>query len=262
MPSDSSDAQGMSIVSKADRFLTALAEHGPQSVAALARLLDEPVSSIYRLIGNLERIGWVEKGDERGVIRLGLRIVGIAQSVEDTLDIRRLALPELMQLRGRTGESALLCVRRESRAVCIERVAGGEVQSSELPLGGSMVLHRGAAPLAILAFEGDGFRRQYLDRVIADAVNPLTEYDQRRLASTIATVRESGFAVSDGDVTPGGLSVAAPIFDHRGIVVGSLGISGLSALIRAADYEPSDLVTDAAHRVSESLGYRKGGAPR
>ena len=66
-------------------------------------------------------------------------------------DERQAALPHMEHLHDMTGETVFLCVRRGLRAVCIERIEGSHVVSLALRLGGSLPLHAGAAPRALLA---------------------------------------------------------------------------------------------------------------
>lgn len=256
MAPDDADGGGMSVISKMTRVFTALSQSDELSVAQLAVALDEPVTSIYRIIGHLEAIGWVEKGPQRGRYRLGLDLASIAAAVESSLDIRGLASPVLAELNAQTQESAYLCVPQEQRAVCIERFDGIHIKAAELPLGGSLPLHRGAGSLAILAFEPEHVRRDYIAMLASSAsANPFTDADVLALERTLARVRDTGVAVAEGDVTPGISTAAAPVFDHRCAVVGSVSLSGLRSRVEANNIALGPLVLDASRRISAGLGY-------
>lgn len=249
------DSAGMSIISKMMRTLSALAKVGDTTATNLAAELDEPVTSVYRMLGHLDGIGWVERGDGRGHYRLGIDLVSIAHAIESSLDVRRLAAETLKDLHRQTHESAYLCMRHDYRAVCMERFDGRFIQSAELPLGGSLPLHRGASALAILAFEPVEFRRSYVATLTQADANPFTEADAQALATTLEKVRSDGFAVSDGDVTPGVLTVSAPVFSHRGRVLGSIALSGLRARVDLDTLKFVSLVKTGAETVSRELGY-------
>lgn len=255
MVSDDADGVGMSVISKMTRVFAVLTESPELSIAQLAAALDEPASSVYRIIGHLEAIGWVEKGSQRGRYRLGIDLAAIAQAVESSLDIRQLASPELGRLNAQTRESAYLCVPHDRRAVCIERIDGGFIQAAELPLGGSLPLHRGAGSLAILAFEPTNIRREYIAALSGADANPFTESDVRALEDAVDRIRATGIALSEGDVTPGISTAAAPIFDHRGTVVGSISLSGLESRVKANGIDFGSLVARASRHVSAGLGY-------
>jgi DNA-binding IclR family transcriptional regulator len=64
--------------------------------------------------------------------------------------------------------------------------------------------------------------------------------------------------VSDGDVTPGIYTAAAPVFNHRGEVVGSVSLSGLRRPgSDGIDFVP--LIAAAGSDLSASLGYQAPG---
>lgn len=252
-PRGAADAAGMSVVAKAARVMRVVEREGTASAATIAENLGEAVSTIYRLLGNLEKLGWITKADVRGQFRLGLPVLEIAQSVAEQLDVRQLARPLLEAMNRATDQTTYLCIRRGNVAVCIERVDGIGVQTLELPIGGSMALHRGAAPRAILAFEPQEFIDAYLDQIILEPTQPVSAGDRRRVARELQAIRDDGLAVSDGDITPGILSVGAPVFDHRGCVVASISVSGLRIRL-AGENNPAGLVSDTARELTKLLG--------
>jgi DNA-binding IclR family transcriptional regulator len=159
------------------------------------------------------------------------------------------------RIHERVGETVFLLVRRGWDAVCIERLEGLRVQSIALRLGGSLPLHAGAGPRALLAWEpreeweafaGSGHLASLTDRT------PTTRDDLfRELEDTLA----KGYAISDEDVTPGIASIGAPIFDYTGGVRAALSIGGLKTLVLGADRDLIvELVVDGAREISAALG--------
>jgi DNA-binding IclR family transcriptional regulator len=245
----------MEILSKADAIMRELEEHGELSVARLAESVGEPVSSTYRLITNLVAIGWVEAGSKRGLYRLGLYSMSVGGRLEDRISVREAALPSLKSLLEETAATSFLCVRRGSRAVCIERLEGRDVRSLALALGDSFPLYRGAAPLALLAYlpgsERDAVLAGFEAQRKADPSTPARSDIKR----SINKIRDNGYSLSDGDVTPGIASIGAPIFNHRGELEAAISISGLRAEVIETSVPTIRLVQEAAANVSRSLGF-------
>lgn len=253
-----SSSGGMSAISKTMRALSTLAQRGELTPIELAAALSEPVPTVYRMLANLEAIGWIEREAKRGgVVRLGIDLVAVGQSVEESLDARQFALAALARLNDRTHETSYLCVRDGSRAACIERIDGRYIRTAELPIGGSLPLHQGAGPKAILAFESDAFQQRYLNALASAQLNPMRETELSQLAVELRTTRDRGLAISDGDVTPGIYSVAAPVLSHRGEVIGSITLSGLNSGRDAHRAEYNELVRTEARTVSSQLGLRE-----
>ena len=245
---------GMNIVSKAGSLLNALAASGECTPAELSAALGEPASSVYRLLANLEAIGWVERGSVRGRVRLGLAFLKSGRSLERQLDVRRIALSQLQELSNTTGEATFLCIRRGWNAVCVERVEGIRVISRALSLGESLPLHKSAVSRAILAFESEEVVEEFFAAAEAGVDVTLADVDASLVRKQLSDTVQSGAALSDSDVTPGIASIAAPVFNHRGEVIAALAVSGLrSGIVEAAD-SLADHTRSAATRVSASLG--------
>ena len=141
------------LIVKAGALMEALAAERIATSARVTELIEEPVSSVYRMLATLADIGWVEQIGHRGAYRIGGKLLSLASELTRHLDIRRASLPILRQIHDATGETTFLCVRHGTRAVCIERIDGVRVNSRVLRLGRSLPLHVGAAPRALLAFE-------------------------------------------------------------------------------------------------------------
>src|SRR5262249_37682240 len=169
----------------------------------VAELLDEPRTTVYRLLTGLEALDMVEAGSQPGTWRLGWRLLRLGSAGIARLDERQAALPGMGRLHQATGETVFLCVRRGDEAGGIERVHGLRVQSLALQLGGSLPLHAGAAPRALLAWEP---RETWEAYVAGGELVPYTSRTPVTREALFAELEETlrlGYAVSDEDVTAG-----------------------------------------------------------
>ncbi|MFI8595557.1 IclR family transcriptional regulator [Microbacterium sp. NPDC078428] len=249
---------GLEMINKTDAILTALDQHGELTAPRVAELVGEPVSSTYRLLTSLTAIGWVDKGSRRGLFRIGLFCMGIGGLVEDRIDIREAALPSMHDLIRTTGHTTYLCVRRDDRAVCIERLNGREVRSLAMRLGDSLPLYVGAAPKALFAFLPRSERDALVERCVGPG-SPWGDVPSREaLVQMTDETRERGYSISDGDVTPGIAALGAPLFNHRGELEASISISSWRQPILAEPDRMAAEVTAAAERISRALGFEAG----
>jgi DNA-binding IclR family transcriptional regulator len=245
---------GIQLVDKVAAVLDALAEHGELSVVQLAQATAEPRSSMYRLVGALERLGYVEAGTRRGSVRLGLRLFQLGSVVSQRFDVRQRALPPMEDLHRATGETIVLMIRRGTEAVCIERLDGRYVNLVIVGVGSSMPLHTGASPRALLAFAP----AEVVDAALAGellAYTRQTETDPAAVRRDLEAIRRDGYVISDEDVVPGVATVAAPIRDHRDEVVAAISLAGPRPTIleeRAA--ATIALVLETASAISRALG--------
>lgn len=249
------DSTGVDVIAKVDGVLSILEERGETSAADIAELTGEPLSSVYRLLQSLTGVGWVDRGSRRAAYRLGVLLLEVSSRLEDQLDIREVALPTLRQLLADIGVTAFLCVRRDARAVCVERLEGLSVRSLAMQLGSSLPLYAGAAPRALLAFLPR--EEQHAALAVAELAGDPARPDPAAIAADIEKVRHVGYAISDGDVTPGIAALGAPVFDHRGELAAAVSISGLRSQILGAQQERNvELLVAGARAIGIALGHK------
>jgi DNA-binding IclR family transcriptional regulator len=245
----------VAVLVKAMALLDHVADEGETTPARLAELTGEPRSSIYRLLATLQGLELVEPGHHRGTYMLGLKLFRLGSTVVSRFDERQAALPVMERIHEEIGETTFLCVHRGDEAVCIERLDGKQVTLLALSLGGSMPLHAGSAPRALLAFQPPATWETYLEHTHLDAFTPKSLTTPEAVLDELRATRERGYAISDGDVTPGVASIGAPIFDHRGLARASLSIGGLREPILGNGSRALELVRAGAAEISRTLGH-------
>lgn len=247
---------GLRLVEKAVEVLDLLAEQRSMTIAQIAEHTGEPRSSLYRLLGSLERHDLVEPSGPRGSYRLGVHALRLGAAMMQSLDERERALPVMTRIRDETGLTVYLLVRRGDHAVCVERLEGARVASLALKLGGSQPLHAGAAPRALLAFAPQSDWDDYTTAAPLIRLTPSTPATRQRLYTTLTRERNEGITISDGDVTPGIAALGAPVYNYRGEVAAALSISGLrDEILGPATNHLKTLVRDGANEISKSLGH-------
>ena len=133
--------------------MEALAQERIATSARLTELIDEPVSSVYRMLATLADIGWVEQIGHRGAYRIGGKMLSLANELTRHLDIRR-AVAASAQTHPRGNRGDHLPVRAPRHPCGVHRTHRRSArQQPSTRLGRSLPLHVGAAPRALLAFE-------------------------------------------------------------------------------------------------------------
>ncbi|PEG42685.1 IclR family transcriptional regulator [Mycolicibacterium agri] len=247
---------GLRLVEKAVEVLDLLGQERKLTIAQLSEKTGEPRSSLYRLLGSLEKLEFVESAGSRGTYRLGVHALRLGAAMMAGLDERERALPVMNRIRDETGLTVYLLVRRGDHAVCVERIEGERVASLALQLGGSLPLHTGAAPRALLAFAPQEEWQRYVSAGPLVRLTPSTPSTRQRLFDVLSRERAEGVTTSDGDVTVGIAALGAPVFDFRGEVIAALSVSGLrDDLLGKAKSHLQQLVRNGAAEISASLGY-------
>lgn len=223
------DAAGA--VPKALRVLEAVAARKrPLSIAEIAAALDLPQPTAHRIVGTLEKLGFVGREPGRRRIIEGSRFLNLG------LDVLRASAGSgarhalLAMLAKKTGESCNLGVMAGNHVVYIDRV------ESQWPLGlrfepGSRVpLHCTAIGKLLLSQLSDEVIEAHL------ANGPLARYtattitDPRRLKDELRRTRRQGYSVDNEEFMSGVVCVAVPVLGPRaGQVCAGLAISAAQA---------------------------------
>jgi IclR family acetate operon transcriptional repressor len=244
--------------STADRALDILglfsSERLRVSAADVATELAVARSTAYRYLVTLGSAGYVEE-DPGGGFRLGLKVFELARLARASYGLSQIALPILAALSRDTGETALLTRRSGSYAVCLER----EEQSDQrmrvsYERGSVLALNAGASAWILLAWEDPEVVRALLNDAELPRFTDTSVTETDAVEKRLASIRDSGYAISYGELDPDAVGIAAPIRDDQQRVVA--GISLVATSRRVPESRVQELVAavvDAARRISESV---------
>jgi DNA-binding IclR family transcriptional regulator len=218
------DALPRSVFSRALSLLAAFAgaPDGERTLTDLARLSGLPLTTVHRLCGQLEREGVVERLPS-GSYRVGLRLWELGMLAPRSHGLREVALPFLEDLYEVTHQNVQLIVLDGTEAVVIERLRSRNAVQLMSRAGGRLPAHATSGGIALLA---------YSDPSAVDAVlrAPLARYTdttiqtEHELRSAIAAVRQQGYAELRAHLTPGSVSIAAPILLRPFAAVGAVSV--------------------------------------
>jgi IclR family acetate operon transcriptional repressor len=134
--------------------------------------------------------------------------------------------------------------------ICILECESRHVLSISRGVGDSLKITQGSTGKAMLAFMEPQRQAEFLSCLSKGA-------QRSRLEASLASAKQNGYAISRGEIFVGAVAVSAPYFDHRGSVVGSVGLYGPNARIgddKLLDY--AKLVCEAGQKISTLLGFQ------
>lgn len=211
--------------------------------------------TLYRLLQTLaQRELILAEGDPQR-FRLSHGVMKLSHVWLKGLDVVALARSIVEGLRDLTGETAALFKLQEDRGICILECESRHVLSISRGVGDSSSLTRGSTGKAMLGFMEPQRQSEILSTIPRGA-------QRAKLEQEIELARQRGYATSRGEIFIGAVAVSAPYFDHRGSVVGSVGIYGPSARVdeqKMLDY--SKLVRRAGQEISTVLGFQESDRP-
>jgi DNA-binding IclR family transcriptional regulator len=181
-------------------------------------------STLYRYLKILSDAELLTSLPETGYT-LGPRIVELDHEIRAHDPIIRASRPVMLELVREIPGIALLCRSYRNKVLCVHQERSTTEIESTYERGRTMPLLRGAASRIILANMpvrtiAALYERQPGEFSAAGLGDALAA-----IQDTLKRIRKTGWDQTTGEVTKGITGIAAPIFDDREKVLGSLSIS-------------------------------------
>lgn len=226
----------------------------PQPAEVLARSLDIPRASLYRLLRAMSDEGFVTHFPEEQRWGLGIATLELGSAYLRADPLARLARPLLSQLVTKTGctvhlavlhgnETLYLLVERPRRPDPLVTHEGVRLPAHLTATGRAVLAQLSAAQLRALFPRSLVLRGESGPRDLTDLIEQL-DVERRR-----------GWSSEEGLVTPGFASVAAAVLEPSGHPTAAIGVTCRS------DDAVREALPDLVVRAARSLTRRLGGRP-
>lgn len=226
----------------------------PRGVKELSDALGMNVSTVHRLLAALVNKQILRQDPLNAKYAPGPWLLDVALAYLRRLDLPKVALPFMHRLRDETGETVTLSMRDGMTRIYIAQVESQQEIRQTVETGRRLPLLPGGSGKAILAFLQQAEIDAYLDQHQRHSVTGVPT-DLALLRTECEQVRRAGFAYSRSERLSGAASVAAPVRDYSGVVVGSISVSGPVQRFddeSIARYGP--MVRATASEISRELG--------
>jgi len=246
-------------VHRAFRLLRHIAQGGQcRNASATARELGLNRTTLIRLLHTLQAEGMIESVDDGASWQLGSGMIALAADAMKSRSVIRMAQPVLARLAADLKLSAHLGVLDGREIVYLWREAPNAHLVSNIREGSRLPAHATTVGRVLLGYLPPAELHARYEAADLAAFTEKTATTLDALLAQIAADRAQGFAWSFGNYEPGIGSCAAPILDHRGVVIAALNVTG-----PMAQFEPGtdlasrirDAVVRAAADVSTALGH-------
>jgi IclR family acetate operon transcriptional repressor len=198
----------------------------------LAQRVGLPPSTAHRLLTTLERRRFVQFDNSQRRWCIGVQCFTVGSAFLPRRDLVRTALPFMRQLMEASGETVNLAVESNGEAVFLAHVESNEMMRASSRPGSRVPLHGSAVGKAIMSFMPEREITRILHKHGLRRLTPNTIVSPTQLRSTLAEVREKGYAFDNEEHAFGVRCVAAPIFDERGEAVAAMSLLGPATRLR------------------------------
>ncbi len=216
--------------------------------------------TLYRYLKTLKEAGFLVSNPQSG-FTLGPKVVEMDYLLRKSDPLILEGQAQLDRLVGRYSATALLVRWYGNRMLCVASACSTPDPVSSYPRGRPMPLGRGAIARSIVAFLPRRRLLPTIERMFDDFRSVGLGETPEAIEQSFRAVRRAGYAIAFGEVTPGVVGVAAPIFDAGQSPVGSLCVTIAQAIVDEETLQAlaADVVA-AAEAITEGLAQERGKA--
>jgi IclR family KDG regulon transcriptional repressor len=182
-------------------------------------------STVYRLLGTLEKKHFINRDTTTGHYHLGMPILEMATVIQNDSDIWRFAQPYLEMLSSECGETVDLSILEDNQVRYIQVVESHQRVKLAASVGQRLPLYCTASGKAFLAYMPEEFLKKIFPHGLTrHTANTIVEMDD--LLKDLIQTRKRGFSISLGEYENDIHALAAPILNSKGQPLAVIAIAG------------------------------------
>jgi len=230
------------------------------TLTAISEQVGLHISTVYRILQNLISWNYI-KEDEDGRYTLGFALITLGNIAKDNITFQNVAHPYLIELGELSKETIYLAILDEMyySVMYIDKIDNKRNIKLAAGIGTRNYVHSTANGKVLISDYSDEKIRNILTTTGMKANTPFTITDPEKFLNEIRQVREQGYAIDNLENEPDVRCVAAPIYDYRKKIIGSVSISGIASTItlEAIEDKYKTMVMETTEKISKELGFRK-----
>lgn len=191
----------------------------------LARRLQVPRTTIFRLLVTLENLGYLERAPGSHEFQLGTAVLKLGFEYLASLSITELGRPVLERLRDDVGYGANLVIRDGRDIIYVQKAQSNSVFTSSVHIGTRLPAHATILGRALLCHLSYAQLEALYPEEHLQSYTPRTPATVADLYALLKEDRERGYVIDDGFFEPNISTVAAPVLDAQGMVRAAVGIT-------------------------------------
>lgn len=209
--------------------------------------------TLYRYLKTLREAGLLSSTPNAG-FTLGPKVVELDFLLRKSDALILAGQKHIRNLTERYPCTSLIVRRYGDRILCVASERSAPNPRSSYPRGRPMPLARGAIARSLMAFLPRRHLVPLVERTLADLRDVGLGSTADEVLESLKRVRKAGYAVAYGEVTPGVVGIAAPVFDAGRSPIAAVCVTIAGTLVNGNTIdEIGGLVRRAAAEVTQEL---------
>lgn len=227
----------------------------PPTFTAIQEFLDIPKSSLSYLLQDLNNRDYIHFDPDMRVYYPGLKLIQISASCINNTNISREIWVGIKKLSDELGETTHAAILDGRFVVYIAKSEGAKNFSVVATIGFRIPAHATALGKILFSSLGRDEVEARLKNVDLERYTENTIVSCEELINELGQIAQQGYAIDKQEIIPGGICVAAPIYDKSNKMVAAMSVT--IPVIRINDEFLKEVVAKvrtAAANVSMRLG--------
>jgi len=222
--------EGMGGLAKGLAIIEAFSPHRTRlTVSEAAQVSNTSRASARRCLLTLTGLGYLEFDGK--YFRPQPRLLALSAAYSGTRALPQIAQPFLKTARDVLQESISLAVLDRNAALFVARSEAERLVTTGISVGTRIDLYCSATGRILLSGWTDERLSAYLKGVNIEARTKYSLVTKAALSEAVRAARISGYATTDQELEIGLRSIAVPVVDSRGMLVGAMSASASTARI-------------------------------
>ena len=226
-------------VDRAFKILDLFNELTPElKISEISLKLDLNKSTVHSLLKTLKEHDYIRQNPDSGKYSLGMKLVERSNFLMNSMDIRTMAKPSLVELSVDTGLAVHLVILDDKTGVYIDKVESPNAIIGYSRVGRRVPVHSSAVGKVLVAYQSLDKQETILKDYNYEKFTEKTLTSHRAFLEELAKVQELGYAVDAEENEPGITCIAVPIYDHDAKVAAAISISAPSTRFSGEQIHP------------------------
>ncbi len=226
----------------------------PLSLNEITEYFDIDRSSIFRLLGTLIAHNFVHQDPDTKKYMLGFKIMELSGAFGEQSKIETFLRPVLKYVCEKTQQNTHLAMLHGQDVVFIAVEQPRNSLSMHISVGTREPAYATALGKVLLAFMPQPEKEMLLREVTLQKYTSKTITSVAVYKKHLEAIVNTKYAIDNEEYRLGVVCIAAPVFNHRGVVEYSIGISGSREQVCPKLDEYISVVKDAGAEASRLLG--------
>jgi DNA-binding IclR family transcriptional regulator len=230
------------------------------SVTEVSKSLNMLPSKISRMLGTIEKEGFLEKNPETKKYRLGIRFFELGMIYAYHLPLQKIMRPHIEQMAKELNLTVGWAILRYNRVIVVDRIQNQNIDLLAQRIGLNLPIHTTAIGKVLLAHLPKKEQDRILESIDLKKLTDATVVDKRLIKKNLKIIRERDYSTDKGETHKDLNGLAAPIRNANGDVIAAIHLMGNNSRPGAQEFfQFASYLKEKALFISRQLGYFSAG---